>query len=88
MLDPFSAVRRIRRPVGYEATLPRLHGRETQELSAWAGTLQLSVFVALVVLPLVLITGAWQAPVGVCALASAFALTRHSFVRYLRIHKS
>ncbi|WP_306316861.1 MULTISPECIES: hypothetical protein [unclassified Streptomyces] len=57
-------------------------------MSAWAGTLQLSVFVALVVLPLVLITGAWQAPVGVCALASAFALTRHSFVRYLRIHKS
>ncbi|MFJ9179178.1 hypothetical protein [Streptomyces sp. NPDC102360] len=88
MFDHLPTVGRYRRPVDDEATLPRLRRRETRVLSAWTGTLQLSAFLALVVLPIVLLTDAWQAPTGVGALALTHALTRRSFIRYLRIGHS
>ncbi|MFI0235394.1 hypothetical protein [Streptomyces sp. NPDC016845] len=88
MFDPLSAVGRYRPPTGYEATLPQLRRSETHVLSAWGGTLQLSAFLALVVLPILLISGTWQAPACFGAIASVYALTRHSSVRYLRIRRS
>ncbi|MFI7337220.1 hypothetical protein ACIBUY_04685 [Streptomyces sp. NPDC050085] len=88
MFDQLSAGGRLRRSAGYEATLPQLRRRETRVLSAWTGTLQLSAFVALLVLPIVLITGAWQAPAVAGGLAWAYAATRRSSVRYLRIRAS
>ncbi|WSQ15125.1 hypothetical protein OG604_49635 [Streptomyces sp. NBC_01231] len=57
-------------------------------MSAWAGTLQLSAFLALVVLPIVLVTEVWQAPTGAAAMALACAAARRSFLRYLRIRVS
>ncbi|MFH9009003.1 hypothetical protein ACH4E5_37925 [Streptomyces afghaniensis] len=57
-------------------------------MSAWTGTLQLSAFIALAVLPIILVTEAWQAPTGAAATALACAAARRSSLRYLRIRVS
>ncbi|GAA4027036.1 hypothetical protein [Streptomyces plumbiresistens] len=73
---------------GYDANIPRGLRGQTRVVSAWAGTLQLSAFLALVVLPIVLVTDAWQAPTGAAVMALVCAAARHSFLRYLRIRVS
>lgn len=70
---------------GYEANIPHSLTAQTRLVSAWAGTLQLSVFLALLVLPLVLITEVRQTPEGAMVLALVCAAARRSHLRYLRV---
>ena len=73
---------------GYDANIPHGADVQTRLLSAWAGTLQLSAFLALLVLPLILITGAWQAPYTAVVLAAVCAAARRSHIRHLRVRIS
>ncbi|MFE0520853.1 hypothetical protein [Streptomyces sp. NPDC058954] len=54
-------------------------------MSVWAGTLQLSAFLALVVLPIILVAEAGQARVIAASITVACAAARQSFLRYLRV---
>lgn len=73
---------------GYDANIPRVLCGQTRVVSAWAGTLQLSAFLALVVLPLVLVTEVWQAPTVAAVMALACAAARRSYLHYLRVRVS
>ncbi|MEU6497786.1 hypothetical protein [Streptomyces sp. NPDC046984] len=73
---------------GYDANIPRTLRGQTRVVSAWAGTMQLSAFLMLVVLPLILITEAWQAPTVATLVALTCATARHSYLRYQRIRVS
>ncbi|WNO70155.1 hypothetical protein [Streptomyces sp. AM8-1-1] len=72
----------------YDANIPHVLDAQTRLVSAWAGTVQLSAFLALLVLPIVLITGDWQTPDGAVVLALACAAARRSHLRYLRLQVS
>jgi hypothetical protein len=87
--DPLAASSWLKQlGTGYDANIPRSPRGQTRIVSAWAGTLQLSAFIALVVLPIILVTEAWQARAGAAATALACATARRSFLRYLRIRVS
>ncbi|MGC4815845.1 hypothetical protein ACLQ29_35595, partial [Micromonospora sp. DT228] len=58
---------------GYDANIPSSLRGQTRIVSAWAGTLQISAFIAMVILPIILVTEAWQAPTGAAATALACA---------------
>ncbi|MFI1415626.1 hypothetical protein ACH4Y0_37755 [Streptomyces sp. NPDC020707] len=89
MIDPLPASGRFQRPgTGYDANIPRDLRGQTRVVSAWAGTLQFSAFLALVVLPLILVTEALQAPAGAALMVLVSAATRHSCLRYLRVRLS
>jgi hypothetical protein len=89
VIDPLPASGWLHRlETGYDANIPRGLRGQTRVVSAWAGTLQLSAFLALVVLPVVLVTEAWQVPAAAAAMAVACATARRSFLRYLRIRVS
>ncbi|MEU0248280.1 hypothetical protein ABZ192_28925 [Streptomyces sp. NPDC006235] len=88
MNDPLPASNWHQLGTGYDANIPHGLSGQTRIVSAWAGTLQLSAFIALVILPIILVTEAWQAPTGAAATALACAGARRSFLRYLRIRVS
>ncbi|MGQ4374811.1 hypothetical protein ACN6K9_001682 [Streptomyces sp. SAS_267] len=73
---------------GYDANIPHGQDAQTRRVSAWAGTLQLSAFLALLVLPIILITGTSPALEGPALLGLVCAAARHSQLRYLRVHVS
>ncbi|PKV82743.1 hypothetical protein BX283_0191 [Streptomyces sp. TLI_146] len=58
------------RPTGCHRSNVRRSG---QAVRAWVGTWLLSAFVALVVVPLVLITPAWQNPAGASVAVAALS---------------
>ncbi|MET7944156.1 hypothetical protein [Streptomyces sp. NPDC005302] len=73
---------------GYDANIPHGLDAQTRRLSAWAGTLQLSAFLALLVLPLILITGTRHAPETAGVLALLWTAVRRSHLHYLRVRVS
>ncbi|ELP66150.1 hypothetical protein ACOT81_39690 [Streptomyces sp. WI04-05B] len=85
MIDLYRATDWLKSAAGYDANIPRSLRGETRTLVAWAVTVQLSFFLLLVVLPLILVTEAWQAPAGVAAASLSWAASRHSSLRYLRV---
>jgi hypothetical protein len=85
VIDLFRAVGWLQSAASHDANIPRGRGAETRTLVAWAVTAQLSAFLSLVVLPLVLVTGSWQAPASAAAVAASWMATRHSRFNYLRV---
>ncbi|TXS54858.1 hypothetical protein EAO69_43210 [Streptomyces sp. me109] len=73
---------------GYDANIPHGLNAQTRLVSAWAGTLQLSAFLALLVLPLILIADVRQTPEEAMILALICAAARRSHLRYLRVQVS
>ncbi|MDK9497048.1 hypothetical protein QEZ40_001696 [Streptomyces katrae] len=88
MLDRISAAGRLRPAAGHDANIPPRIAGETQYVSAWDVTLQAGVFVSLVVLPLLLITKAWEAPASAGIMWIAFRAVRHSGFRYQRLRRA
>ncbi|MER7179496.1 hypothetical protein ABT404_08425 [Streptomyces hyaluromycini] len=89
MIDRFSVSGFRRKPgTGHDANIPQVPRGETRRLSAWAGTVQLSAFLALLVLPVILVTDGWQTLHGAVLLAMASGAARHSGLRYLRLRAS
>ncbi|MEV6594751.1 hypothetical protein [Streptomyces acidicola] len=85
MIDLCHTADLLKSAADYDANIPRGLRGQTRTLVAWAVTAQLSVFLLLVVLPLILVTDAWQAPTGAAAAAVSWAAARHSCLRYLRV---
>ncbi|MDH2394129.1 hypothetical protein QCN29_36470 [Streptomyces sp. HNM0663] len=63
---------------GHDRNIPQFTAGETHRVSAWAVTLEMSAFVALVVGPLVLISDAWEAPTAAVAMVAALGAARRS----------
>ncbi|MFD0072144.1 hypothetical protein ACFVIY_06855 [Streptomyces sp. NPDC127166] len=57
-------------------------------MSAWDVTFKAGLFVILVILPLLLITGTWEAPASVALVWLAIRGARGSFVRYQRLRRA
>lgn len=88
MLDRLFPADSIRSATDNDVNIPRFLRSETRLISAWAVTLQATVFLALVAVPLVLINDVWAAPAGT-GLTAALAWTmRHSSLRYQRVRVS
>ncbi|GAA3798124.1 hypothetical protein GCM10022403_034980 [Streptomyces coacervatus] len=88
MLDPFSVAALIRAATRDDASIPRLPRNETRIASAWTVTVQASVFLAVVVLPLILILGWWTAPATAAVVAGLMATMRQSRCFYQRFRLS
>lgn len=88
LLDRIIAAGRLRPAAHHDANIPPRVAGETQYVSAWDVTLHAGLFVSLVILPLILITGAWEAPVSAAIVWIAIRAARRSFVRYQRLRHS
>ncbi|MGW0316049.1 hypothetical protein [Streptomyces flavidovirens] len=85
MFDRFSAARTFVSAAGHDGNIPQLAPSETQALNAWAVTLDASAFLALLVAPLVVISGMWQDPDGAVVLLTALGVTRRSQITHKRV---
>ncbi|MFB7919506.1 hypothetical protein [Streptomyces sp. NPDC056061] len=88
MPDRISAAGRFRPATGYDANIPARGAGETHYVSAWDVTFQAALFVSLVILPLMLITGAWEAPASAGIVWIAVRAVRRSSFRYQRLRHS
>lgn len=88
MLDPFSVASLVRAATRDDASIPRPPRPETRIASAWTVTVQASVFLALLVLPTILIRGWWAAPATTALLAGLMVAMRQSHCNYQRIQVS
>ncbi|MFF2718958.1 hypothetical protein [Streptomyces sp. NPDC058011] len=88
LLDRIIPAGRLRPAARYEANIPPRIAGETQYVSAWDVTLEAGLFVSLVILPLVLITGVWEAPASAAIVWFAIRAVRRPFVRYQRLRYS
>ncbi|MFD7817629.1 hypothetical protein ACFV6E_32615 [Streptomyces sp. NPDC059785] len=84
MLDRFSVAALLRAATCDDVNIPRFLRGETRIASAWAVTLQASVFLAIVVMPVILIRGWWTAPATATVVAALLMATRQSHCRYQR----
>jgi hypothetical protein len=85
VLDSLSAAALIRAATRDDASIPRLSRTETRIASAWSVTVQASVFVAILVLPVILIRGWWAAPATTVLVAGLMVAMRRSGCRYQRL---
>ena len=89
MIDPRPVPGWLQQPeTGYDANIPHGQRGETRGVRAWAVTLQLSAFLAVIVLPIILVTGTRQAPGAVAVVALAYAAARRSYLHYLHVRVS
>ncbi|MEU5382110.1 hypothetical protein ABZ359_42655 [Streptomyces sp. NPDC005968] len=88
MLDPLSVAALTRVATGDDASIPRLVRAETRMASAWTVTVQASVFLAVVVLPMILIRGWWAAPATTAVVAGLVVGMRQSRCHYQRFRLS
>ncbi|WP_332880948.1 hypothetical protein [Streptomyces sp. NBC_00564] len=88
MLDRFSATALIRAVTRDDASIPRLSRDETRTASAWTVTVQASVFLAVVVMPVILIRGWWAAPATTAVVTGLFVAMRQSRCHYQRLRLS
>ena len=87
MLDPFSVAARWA-ATRDDASIPRLLRPETRSASAWAVTVQASVFLAAFVLPVILIRGWWAAPATTALVAGLMVAMRQSRYHYQHLRLS
>ncbi|WP_421110308.1 hypothetical protein [Streptomyces sp. NEAU-S77] len=87
MLDRFSVAAALQSATCDDVNIPRSDRSETRILSAWTVTAQASVFLAVAVLPVILISNSWTAAAASSVVALLLA-TRKSYVRYQRIQLS
>ncbi|MGW4049528.1 hypothetical protein ACWENA_01745 [Streptomyces sp. NPDC004779] len=85
MLDRIIAAGLIRPAAGTDANSPVRFTGEPRSVSAWDVTFKAGLFVIIVILPLLLITGKWEAPTSVALVWLALLGARGSFVRYQRL---
>ncbi|GGS95704.1 hypothetical protein [Streptomyces violaceus] len=85
MLDSLSAAALIRAATRDDASIPRLPRAETRIASAWTVTVQASVFLAVLVLPVILIRDWWAAPATTALVAGLMVAMRRSGCRYQRL---
>ncbi|MEU3322052.1 hypothetical protein [Streptomyces sp. NPDC006785] len=88
MLDRIIAAGRFRPAVATDANIPGRFTGETRSVSAWDVTFKAGLFVILVILPLLLITGTWEAPASVGLVWLALLGARGSFIRFQRLRHS
>lgn len=88
MLNRIIAAGRLRPAALHDANIPALVVGETRSVSVCDVTLQAGLFVSLVLLPLILIIGAWEAPAGAAVMWLAFRAVRRSSFRYQRLRRS
>ncbi|WP_424862816.1 hypothetical protein [Streptomyces sp. MMS24-I29] len=88
VLNHIIAAGRLCLAVRHDANIPPRVVGETQCVSAWDVTFQAGLFVALVILPLILITGAWEAPTSTAIVWFAIRAARRSSFRYQRLRRS
>ncbi|NUW02365.1 hypothetical protein [Streptomyces sp. CAI 127] len=88
MFDRNNAAGSFLPAVGTDANIPPRFAAEPQAVSAWDVTLRAGLFVGFVLLPLLLVTGMWEAPVSVALVALGIAATRGSYIRYQRVRLS
>ncbi|MEV8628570.1 hypothetical protein [Streptomyces sp. NPDC051079] len=87
MLDRIIAAGRFRAVALHDANIPSFSVGETRSVSAWDVTLQAGLFVSLVILPLILITGVWEAPASAAIVWLALRAARRSSLRYQRLRR-
>ncbi|MET9116059.1 hypothetical protein ABZX38_17930 [Streptomyces longwoodensis] len=87
MLDPFTVAARWA-ATRDDASIPRLLRPETGTASAWAVTVQASVFLAVLVLPVILIRGWWTTPATAVLETGLLVAMRQSRCHYQRIRLS
>ncbi|MGW9067989.1 hypothetical protein ACWGQT_00860 [Streptomyces yangpuensis] len=87
-LDRFPAAIRVQAAAGPDANIPHFVVGETRTVRAWDVTVQVGAFIAIVIAPLIMITGAWQAPAAVGLCGMVFMAVRRSHLRYQRIRLS
>ncbi|MEV7068888.1 hypothetical protein AB0N97_39880 [Streptomyces collinus] len=85
MLDSLSVAALIRAATRDDASIPRLPWTETRIAGAWTVTVQASVFLAVLVLPVILIRGWWAAPATTVLVAGLTVAMRRSGCRYQRL---
>ncbi|MEU8542966.1 hypothetical protein AB0C52_23770 [Streptomyces sp. NPDC048717] len=88
MLNQIMAAVRSRSAAPDDANIPPLPVRETRSASDWDVTLQAPLFVSLVILPLILITGSWEAPTSAAIMGIAVRAARGSSFRFRRLRWS
>ncbi|MFJ3841115.1 hypothetical protein ACWGHM_36935 [Streptomyces sp. NPDC054904] len=88
MLDRIIAAGRFRPAAGHDANIPPRTAGETRYASAWDVTAEASLFIILVILPIMLITKAWEAPASAAIVWIAFRSVRHSRIRYQRLRQA
>ncbi|MFG2305291.1 hypothetical protein [Actinacidiphila glaucinigra] len=85
MLDPYFAAEVSPAATRNDASIPRRSRTETRIASAWTVTVQVSAFLALLVLPVILIRGWWAAPATTALVAGLTVATRQSRCHYQRL---
>jgi hypothetical protein len=85
VLDPFPVAALLRAATRDDASIPRPSQGETRIASVWTVTVQASVFLAIAVLPLIVIHGWPAVPSSAAAMAGLVVATRQSQCRYLRL---
>lgn len=85
VLDPYFAAKVSPAATRNDASIPRRSRTETRIASAWTVTVQVSVFLALLVLPVILIRGWWAAPATTALIAGLTVATRQSRCHYQRL---
>lgn len=85
MLDPLSVAALNWAATRDDASIPRLPRAETRITSAWTVTVQASVFLAVLVLPIILIRGWWDAPATAALVAGLMVAMRRSGCHYQRL---
>ncbi|MFB8183397.1 hypothetical protein ACFC8N_47035 [Streptomyces sp. NPDC055966] len=88
MLDPFSAAALFRAATCDDASIPRLRRTETRITSAWTVTVQAGAFLAVLVVPTILIHGWWEAPATTALVAGLMVAMRQSRFHYQRFRLS
>ncbi|MFE1797701.1 hypothetical protein ACFW9L_16220 [Streptomyces sp. NPDC059517] len=88
MLDRFSVAALFRAVTRDDASIPRLSPDETHTASAWTVTVQASVFLAVVVVPVILIRDWWAAPATSAVVTALIVAMRQSHCHYQRFRLS
>ncbi|MFD5752477.1 hypothetical protein [Streptomyces sp. NPDC127033] len=76
MLDRLRAEGFSAPAAGHDANIPQFRRGKTCLSISWVVTLEWSAFIALLVGPMILVSGVWQAPAGAAATVGAL-LTAH-----------
>lgn len=85
MLVPYFAAAATRAATRDDASIPRRSHPETRGMSAWTVTVQASAFLAVAVLPVLLIRDQWTGPATTAVVAGLSVMLRQSQLRYQRI---
>ncbi|MEU2075534.1 hypothetical protein [Streptomyces sp. NPDC013489] len=85
LLDRLIAAGLIRPAVGTDANIPARFTGGSRSVNASDVTFKAGLFVILVILPLLLITGTWEAPASVALVWLALLGARGSVIRYQRV---